>query len=447
MRNIVVIFVCLFTISVSAWTSEASPNIDENWHQWRGPDSTGVAPHGDPPVEWSETNNVRWKIEIPGKGHSSPVIWENRIFVTTATETDSVVEQKSGDDENIPDWQRGSTKRTDKIHKFDVLAINRKDGSILWQKTVREELPHERTHSDGSWASNSPVTDGEYVYAFFGSRGLYCFDMQGKLIWEKDLGKMQIKLSFGEGSSPALYGDILVVNWDHEGDSFIVALNKKTGEEIWKLDRNEKTSWSTPLILEHGGKTHVIVSATNRVKSYNINTGEVLWEVGGMTGNVIPHPVYSNNIIYVMSGFRGNALLAINLDMASGDITDSDAIVWQYSEKETPYTPSPLLYGDTLYFLRRNDGYLSCFDAATGKIHYAGQKLEGIKQTYVSPVGASERVYVTGQSGVTIVINRGPDFKILATNSLDDEFSASPAIVDKEIYLRGHRHLYRISLD
>ncbi|MFC1719194.1 PQQ-binding-like beta-propeller repeat protein, partial [Candidatus Poribacteria bacterium] len=321
------------------------------------------------------------------------------------------------------------------------------DGSILWQKTVREELPHEGTHAEGSWASGSPVTDGEHVYAFFGSRGLYCFDMQGNLIWEKDLGDMKIKMSFGEGSSPVLHGDILVVNWDHEGQSFIVALDKKTGEELWKVDRDEKTSWATPLVVEHNGRSQVITSATKLIRSYDLATGELIWEVGGMTANVIPNPVYANGVVYIMSGFRGNALLAINLDLASGDITDSEAIVWRYDEKETPYTPSPLLYGDTLYFLRLNNGFLSCFNVATGQAHYTGQKLEGIKQTFVSPVGASERVYITGQDGVTVVIERGSEFKILATNSLDDNFTASPAIVDREIYLRGHKHLYRISSD
>jgi outer membrane protein assembly factor BamB len=254
-------------------------------------------------------------------------------------------------------------------------------------------------------------------------------------------------MSFGEGSSPVLHGDKLIVNWDHEGQSFIVALDKKTGEELWKTDRDEATSWATPLVVEHNGRTQVITSATKLIRSYDLATGELIWESGGMTMNVIPNPVYANGIVYIMSGFRGNALLAINLDLASGDITDSEAIVWRYDEKETPYTPSPLLYGDTLYFLRGNGGSLSCLDTATGQVHYTGQKLEGIKQTFVSPVGANERVYITGQDGVTVVIERGSEFKVLATNSLDDNFTASPAIVDKEIYLRGHKNLYRISSD
>lgn len=447
MKKIAVTIICfLLVVSASVWQSEASSASEKYWAQWRGPEATGVAPQGDPPVEWDESKNVRWKIEIPGKGHASPIVWEDKIFILTAIETDKAIEIK-GQDEELPEWRRMMGKKPEKIHQFAILAINRQDGKILWQQTVREELPHEGTHAEGSWASNSPVTDGERVYAHFGSRGLYCFDMQGNALWEKDLGKMTTKMSFGEGSSPVLYGDTLVVNWDHEGQSFIIAIDKKTGEEIWKTDRDEITSWATPLVVQHDGKPQVITSATGSVRSYDLATGELIWEVGGMTANVIPCPVYINGVVYVMSGFRGNALLAINLDLASGDITDSEAIVWRYDEDTTPYAPSPLLYEGMLYFLKRNDGFLSCLDAATGQKHYAGQKLEGIKQTFVSPVGASERVYITGQDGVTVVIERGSEFEVLATNSLDDSFTASPAIVGKEIYLRGHKHLYCISSD
>ncbi len=183
------------------------------------------------------------------------------------------------------------------------------------------------------------------------------------------------------------------------------------------------------------------------MRSYDLATGELLWECAGMTANVIPCPVVAGKMVYVMSGFRGNALLAIDLELASGDITDSEAIVWKYDGKATPYTPSPLLYGGALYFLQLNSGILSCFDASTGQAHYSGQKLEGIKKTFVSPVGADERVYVTGQGGTTLVIKGGPEFEILATNSLDDSFTASPAIVDKEIYMRGFKHLYCIAQD
>ena len=448
MKKIAAVIVCFCVVSTLAWGVEPPSDFERYWPRWRGPEATGVAPYGDPPVEWDENKNVRWKIEIPGKGHASPIVWGDKIFVTTAIETDKHVESQKTDEgeQQLPEWRRRSATNSTKVHKFVILAINRQDGKILWQQTAHENVPHEGTHTEGSWASNSPVTDGENVYAYFGSRGLYCFDMQGNLQWEKDLGDMTTKLSFGEGSSPVLHGDKIVVNWDHEGQSFIIALDKKTGKELWKVDRDEVTSWATPIVVEHDGQPQVIISATKRVRSYDLGTGELIWECSGMTTNTIPSPVYANGMLYVTSGFRGNALLAIRLALASGDITDSEAIVWKH-DKDTPYAPSPLLYGDTLYFLEHNRGVLSCFSAETGQAYYGPQRLEGIKNTFVSPVGARERVYITSQNGTTVVIKRGPTLEVLANNLLDDAFTASPAIVDKEIYLRGHKYLYCIAQD
>ena len=334
-----------------------------------------------------------------------------------------------------------------KIYDFDLLAINRHDGRIVWQRTAREAFPHEGTHADGSWASNSPVTDGELVFAYFGSRGLHCYDMHGNQKWEKDFGDMTIRLGFGEGSSPVLYGERIIVNWDHEGQSFIISLDKRTGEELWKVDRDEPTSWSTPIVVEHNAKPQVITSATNRTRGYDLATGELIWEFAGMTMNTIPSPVSANGMVYVTSGFRGNALQAIHLATAFGDITGSEAVAWEY-DRDTPYAPSPLLYGDKLYFLKRNNGILSCFNAETGKAYYGPQRLESIEgNVFASPVGAANRVYLTGGNGATLVIKHGPEFKVLAKNVLDDGFSASPAIVDNEIYLRGYKHLYCIALD
>lgn len=420
--------------------NEPPSNFDKNWPQWRGPKANGVVLYGNPPVEWSETKNIKWKIKIPGKGHATPIIWDNQIFVLTAIETDKHAEKQTK-----PKRRFGMpVNKTSNIHKFEIFAINRSDGQIIWQRTAREELPHEGTHPTGTWASNSPVTDGKHVYAYFGSRGLYCYDMQGNLKWEKDLGEMKIKLSFGEGSSPVLYNDKIVVNWDHEGQSFIIALDKKTGEEIWKVARDEKTSWATPLIVENNGQPQVITSATNRVRSYDLATGELLWESSGMTRNVIPTPVASNNIVYVMSGFRGNALQAINLSSARGDIAGSKALVWTL-DRDTPYTPSPLLYDDILYFLKSNDGTLSCFNATTGEEYYSRQRLTGIGGVYASPIGARGRIYISSRNGSTQVIKHSTQYEILAVNKLDDSFSASPIVVGNELYLRGEKNLYCIA--
>jgi outer membrane protein assembly factor BamB len=288
------------------------------------------------------------------------------------------------------------------------------------------------------------VTDGELLFAHFGSRGLYALDASGKVVWEKDLGDMNVKMGFGEGSSPALGGDRLFVQWDHEGESFIVALDRKSGRELWRQKRDEKTSWASPLVVEHGGRTQVVTSATNKVRSYDGATGDVVWETAGMTQNAIPTPVHSDGLVILTSGFRGNALLAVKLAEAKGDLAASPAVAWRL-DRDTPYVPSPLLYGDELYVLKGNNGLLSAFNAKTGERLYGPERLEGVPNVYASIVGADGRVYVAGREGKTAVIQRGPVFKLLATNTLDDGFDASPVAVDSELYLRGNRYLYRIS--
>ena len=332
------------------------------------------------------------------------------------------------------------------VHRFEVMAVNRRNGEIMWKRTVREEVPHEGSHADGSIAPASPVTDGEHIYAYFGSRGLYCLTMKGELVWEKDLGDMSTAAGFGEGSSPALYGDTIVLNWDHEGDSFIVALDKKTGEEKWRRDRDEGTSWTTPLILQDANPPQVVVSATKRVRSYDLASGDLIWECGGLGSSCAASPVAGSNLVFVMSGHRNPAALAIKYQGAKGDLTGSDFVAWQLDEG-TPYVPSPLLYGDTLYFLKKNGGVLSCYDPKTGKPHYVKQRLDKLQTVYASPVGANNKVYISGRNGTTYVLERGKSFQVLAVNTLDDEFTASPAIVDDAIYLRGNKSLYCIASD
>jgi outer membrane protein assembly factor BamB len=406
---------------------------------------TGVAPRATPPVEWSETKNVRWKVEIPGKGSSTPVVWGERIFLLTAVPTGEpkAAPPPPGTGAAPP----GGGPRSvlpDRTQQFTVLALRRSDGQQLWKRVVREELPHEGTHPTGTWASGSAATDGEIVLAFFGSRGLYALDMDGKPIWEKDLGDMKIKMGFGEGSSPALAGDRVFVQWDNEGDSFIVALDRKSGRELWRTKRDEATSWATPLVVEHGGKSQVVTSASGKVRAYDAKGGELLWETPGMTANAIPSPVQSGGLVFLTSGFRGNALLAVKLAEAKGDISASPAIAWKL-DRDTPYVPSPLLYGDELYILKGNNGLLTCLDARTGERRYGPERLEGVPNVYASPLGAGGRIYVAGREGATAVVERGPAFRPLATNKLEDGFDASPVAVDRELYLRGTKFLYRIS--
>jgi outer membrane protein assembly factor BamB len=442
MKGIAVV-ICLCVAPALVWGVETPSEAEKFWPQWRGPNANGAALYGDPPVEWSETKNVRWKIDIPGKGSSSPIVWGDLIFVTTA------VPLGGGSDEPVPQQSGRRGMRLNEptgVYEFIVFAIDRREGQILWQKKVREERPHEGTHPTGTWASNSAVTDGKHVFAYFGSRGLYCLDMDGNVVWEKDFGDMTKRMSFGEGSSPVLHEDKIIVLWDHQGPSFLYALDKATGEEIWKVSRDEITSWTTPFIVEHNGKHQVVTSATNEVRSYDAATGELIWHTSGLTLNTIPSPVATDGMVLVTSGFRGNALLAIRLADAKGDIAGSDAIVWQLG-KDTPYAPSPLLYDDTLYFLKSNSAILSSFNARTGEEYYRVQRLDGMGTIYSSPVGVNGRVYISDRDGNTLVIRHGPKFEVLATNSLEDGFDASMAVVGDEIFLRGHDNLYCIARD
>jgi outer membrane protein assembly factor BamB len=439
-RMIVVGLIAVAGTLLFVSASSAQQSDPDQWGQWRGPEASGVSRTANPPLEWSETRNIRWKIEIPGRGTGSPVVWGDKVFLLTAI-PNGVGAEASHD-------PRGGL-RPRGVHRFVVMAINRSDGRIAWEQTVREEEPHEAAHVDnGTWASSSVVTDGEHVFAYFESRGLYAFDMDGALQWEIDLGDKAMRNEFGEGSTPALYQDKLVVVWDHiGGQSFVTALDKNTGEEIWRDDRDEIDTWATPLVVDHQGRPQVIVPGMERLRSYDLDTGEIVWESDGLTMNPIPSPVVTpGNILIAMSGFRGNDLKAIRLDNASGDITGTDSILWEL-DRDTPYVPSPLLYDGVLYFLKSNSGILSVFDAETGVPHYQLQRLQAVPNVFASPVGAQGRVYLAGREGATLVIRHGPTFEILATNVLDDGFDASPALVDDEIYLRGYQYLYSIADD
>ena len=416
----------------------------QNWPQWRGPLMTGEAPAGNPPVAWSETENIAWKTAIPGAGHATPVVWGHRVFVLTAVPDEAAVVKPadSTQAQGRRSWMRA--KKADRLYHFTVLCIDLLSGRTLWNTVVHSQLPHEGTHGDGSWASPSPVTDGEHVYAFFGSFGLFCLDFDGNVVWQRDLGDMKIRATFGEGSSPALFGDRLIIQWDHEGDSFIVALDKNSGDELWRRPRDERTAWSTPVVTEVDGRPQVLVNATGAMRGYDLETGAVVWEATGMTVNVIPVPLVHKNIAVFMSGFRGQAMTAVRLSGARGQLDGTDHIAWTFNQ-DTPYTPSGLLYQNRLYFYKQNRGSMTCVNAGDGSVLWGPVKLEGQKTVYASPVAASNRIYTVGREGVAHVLTGGDVFKILSTNSLDDGFDASPVIVGDRLLLRGRKSLYCIA--
>ena len=424
----------------------ATAGQGDNWPQWRGPDGNGLSPDGDPPTAWSENENIRFKVAIPGHGLSTPIVWKDRVFVLSAVPVDPEAFAEAQEQAAAESQSRRRMPGVEPVEqRFIVMALARSTGSILWEKTATKAVPKEGHHGDASWASASPVTDGKRVIAHFGSNGTYAYDLDGKLLWKTDLGEMTTRNGFGEGSSPVLHGDTVVINWDHEGDSFIVALDAKTGKQRWKVDRpGEPTSWATPLVVKHGDREHVVVPGTGKSRGYDLENGKVLWSVGGMTTNTIPTPVHRDGVVYLMSGFRGNALQAIALAKASGSLEGTDAMVWTY-DQHTPYVPSPLLYDDSLYFLKHLKSILSVLDADDGEVRLTEHRLPGLGNVYASPVGAAGRVYFFDRDGRSVVLKHGDGFEVIAENKLDDGVDASPAIAGDELFVRGHDHLYCIA--
>jgi outer membrane protein assembly factor BamB len=439
MRKFLLIILAAFSLTVPV-TSQNGNSAEHYWPQWRGPLGAGVALHANPPVEWSESKNIRWKIALPGNGHSTPIVWDDRVFITTAVPYGEALPPKYSEASGAHDIQPVTHR-----HRFVVIAVSRRDGKILWERIVREEIPHEGTHYTASLASSSPVTDGERLLAFFGSYGLYCLDLNGNQIWQKDLGDMHPLHSHGEGSSPALYRETLIINWDHEGESFLVAFDKRTGAERWQVQRAKSTSWTTPIVVEISGKPQVIVSGSERLRGYDLATGKSIWECAGLSvENVVSSPVAGHGMVFTGSTYDKQAMLAIRLDGAEGDITGTKQVVWQRN-RGAPYVPSPLLYDKSLYFLYHFQGILTRVNARTGEDQPGPIRLNGLRHVFASPVGAAGRVYITDREGATLVISHSDKPEALALNQLDDSFSASVAVVDRELFLRGQKHLYCIA--
>ena len=412
----------------------------DQWGQWRGPLATGESPRGDPPVEWNEKKNVRWKKELPGKGHASPIVWGNRVFILSAV--------PHGEKLKVPEQPPGAHNNDDPTRKteFIVMALHRATGKTLWQTTVRDAQPHQSAHESGTWASASPITDGERVYAFFGSNGLHCLSVEGKILWQKDFGDMQVKHGHGEGASPALHGNTLVVNWDHEGDSFIVALDAKTGKERWRQPRDEGTSWATPIIVEVDEKPQVIVSGTTAMRGYDLASGKIVWSCGGLSQNVVASPVAADGVVIAGSSYLRKAMRSVRLSGAKGDLAGTDHLLWSRRQR-TPYVPSPLIHRGHVYFLRHYQAILSRLEIQTGKEPTGPFRIPELLNLYASPAAAAGRIYLTDQQGVTVVLDGGDEPKILGTNRLEESINASAAIAGKELFLRGHRHLYCIARD
>jgi len=445
MRRMALVVAAAVLLVWSLPVSSASGPGD--WPYWRGPAADGMAV-GDAPLTWSATENVRWKTDIPGLGHSSPVIWGDYIFLTTAIKTGAAGAAASAPP---PPAEAGRGRGgfgggggPQVEHKFDVIALDRRTGKILWQRTAKTAVPHEGGHNQyGSFASNSPVTDGTYVYAFFGSRGMYCYDFAGKLVWEKDFGvQMRMKMAFGEGMAPVLAGEKLVLVFDHEDGSFMVVLDKKTGKDIWRATRDERTNWAAPLVTKVGARTEVIVAGSNRTRSYDLETGKVIWEVAGLGANTIPQPVRQDDLVFLMTGYQNPKLMAVRLGR-EGDLTGTDAVVWSQT-RGTSYTPSPVVFDNKLYVLT-DSGMISCFNAKTGQPYYHQTRLPKTYSFKSSPVGANGKLYLATENEDVVVLRMGETFEVLATNTMTDQvFIATPAVTGGELFLRSKTTLFCI---
>ena len=409
------------------------------WAQWRGPTWNGVATRGNPPTTWSETENLNWKTAIPGKGWATPVIWGERLFILTSIALDKEMV--------VPDLIPPGTPRINphprvitswKPQQSVVMCLDRRSGKPLWSRVVHEAMPHQGHHRKGGYASSSPVTDGAYVYSYFGSFGLYCHDFEGRLVWKKDIQTHAIEDSLGEGSSPALFGNTLVFIVDHELQSYVVAIDKRNGDELWRQNRDETSNWSTPRIFTHGGIEQVIVNG-KAVQCYDLATGEILWQCRGQSEGAIPMPAIGHGMAFATSGYAKDTLHAITLGLR-GDLTDSEHVRWTL-DRGTPYVPSPMLWGDEIYLLE-DRSFFSCLDAKTGRRHYFKSRLPGPLNFSASPVGAADRIYLLSEDGKTVVLSRGKKMEVLAINELEGTFYASPVVVGNSIYLRSDRQLY-----
>jgi len=448
---------------VSVLLIGASCAIAQNWPQWRGPEGNGLAPEKKLPAEWGPAKNIAWKVALPGSGWSQPIVWDNKIFVTAAV-TENQTKPKAGDfnpmatadgpASNGFGFFRGfgpPSPPPDKIYLWKVICLDSVTGNVLWERTAREGKPRTTVNRNNTYASETPVTDGECVIAYFGNTGLYSYDLSGKLLWSKDLGNYKMQLGWGTGSSPVLHGNRVFIQCDNDEKSFLVALDKKTGDPLWRLDRQEKSNWSTPYIWKNKQRTELITAGGTKLQSQNPETGELFWEMGAGGRNSLT-PVGGQELLYADSVDRmmggSGPIVAIRAG-ASGDISlkggeTSNAFVAWSIPLRTFRVASPLLYEGCLYMLDQQRGQVRCYNAKTGQENYT-ERLEGTKGFTSSPWASDGKVFCLDETGLTVVLKAGPELEVLTTNRLDETFWSSVAVAGENLLLRGVDHLYCIA--
>jgi len=436
--------VCLNLATSASSTNDAANG--KNWAGWRGPNGLGISPSTGFSEEWSAERNVAWKTLVPGRGHSSPIVWGDSVFLTTSVEGGPAPDGHKAIDhlgyDLKPGYLHPDSVGADRLYALKVLAYDARNGKQLWERTVYDGVMYDNRHRKNTYASSTMVTDGRAVYAFFESGGLYAFDMQGKPLWNKSFGGIG-KGGMGPGTSPVLFEDLIILQCDQEmgTGSFIVALNARDGREIWRQDRTTRRSWATPLIVRTPERVEMVTSGAEVVIAYDPRTGKELWRANGTQSHPIPSAVAGHGLVFLTAGSQAKRALAIRLG-GDGDLRDSPSVVWRYA-KGTAYVPSPILVGPYLY-LMTDAGIITCLEAATGKVVYEGGRPPVPATFTASLVSYGDYLLATSEDGETFMVKTGPRHEIVRTNVIGEPIYASLALAGNTIYIRGAQHLFAI---
>jgi len=432
-----------FALVISLCALGAEPP-SSTWPSFRGPAASGVSDGQDLPVTWdaSSGDGIRWKAAIPGLAHASPIVWNNRVFVTTAVSSRDDATFKPGL------YGEGTASEDLSTHKWIVMALDAATGAVAWQRTAFEGAPREKRHIKSTYASSTPATDGRVVVAFFGSQGLYAYTVDGAPLWQKDLGHLDTgaydipSFEWGTASSPILHDGRVIVQVDTSNDDYLLAIDAATGRELWRTPREELPSWGTPTVVRAAGRTEIVTNSSNFVHGYDFETGRELWRLGGSSQITAPTPIFAPDAIIVASGRRPVAPILAIKPGASGDITGTASVLWQKTQRG-PYMPTPLIYGDQLYVLG-NAGIFDSYDYRTGREVYRERLLHQGSGFSASPVASDGRIYASSEDGDIFVVKAGPAFEVLAQNAMHEPLMATPAIAGGTMFVRGQKTLFAI---
>lgn len=421
----------------------AGPETEPNWPGWRGASGQGVSTETRLPLSWSATENVRWRAAIPGRGHSSPVVWGERVFLTTDIEGEpvpsaSAVKHFDGGQEFVHPDGVGADRR----HAFKVIALDADTGALVWERTAWEGTPYDSRHRRGAYAAPTPVTDGTSVFVSFGSEGLFAYGFDGAPLWKAELGGIAT-MGVGYGISPLLYRDLVIVLCDEDnGDkSYIAGFDKKTGRQAWRVPRKVQVSWATPILVSAASRDELVTAGSEHVIAYDPASGRELWRMKGLDSNAVPSPVAGADVVVVSSGYPSKIAVAVRPG-GDGDVTGTARVLWTYS-KGTAYVPSPILYGEFVY-LMTDKGLITCLDARTGEVRYEGARPPVGTSFMASPVAYDGKLLLVSLDGDAFVLKAGPQHEVLRTNPIGEPMAASPAIARGRLYIRGEKTLYCI---